>query len=66
VLKVDVEGSEWPILRDLAEGLGRGRIRHVFAETHERFAPSRLMPEVLRLERSFRRSRDPEVTIFWP
>lgn len=66
ILKMDIEGSEWPLLAQLRAGLGRDRTAHVFVETHERFAPFSLMPQVLEFERSFRGSSNPAISITWP
>lgn len=63
--KIDIEGSEWPILEDLASGRGDDLFDAVYVETHERFAPFRLMPKVLRLQAHFATRKSPKVNLTW-
>lgn len=63
--KIDIEGSEWPILEDLAKGRGDDLFDHVYVETHERFAPFKLMPKVLRLQDHFAHRAHPDVNLTW-
>lgn len=65
-LKTDIEGGKWPQLAQLRDVSGKGQVSHVFVETHERFAPFRLLPMVLEYKRHFRASDNPKVSVIWP
>jgi FkbM family methyltransferase len=65
IVKMDIEGAEWPILEAIAAGRGAGRFDALFVETHERFAPWRLMPVLRRLSRHAARTRHPYINLHW-
>lgn len=65
LVKMDIEGAEWPILDALASGRGAGQLDTLFVETHERFNPWRDMPRLRRLMRFAETSQHPRIDLNW-
>lgn len=65
LVKMDVEGSEWPILDAIADGRAQDRIGHLFVETHERFDTWRLMPRLRRLMAFAEVAERPKLDLNW-
>ncbi|MGZ4316172.1 MAG: FkbM family methyltransferase [Gaiellaceae bacterium] len=65
LLKMDIEGAEVPVLRQLLETRTIHAARHVFVEMHERMIPPELAREASRLRDELARCA-PHVHLDWP
>jgi FkbM family methyltransferase len=63
LVKVDIEGAEWAVLRSVIER-ALDRFEAMFVETHERFDWS-VLPEAMRLQRFAASPRVPYINLFW-
>jgi hypothetical protein len=63
LVKVDIEGAEWPLLRAVFER-ALDRFDAMFVETHERF-DRQIMPEARRLQRLAGDLRRPYINLYW-
>lgn len=65
IIKMDIEGAEWPILDAIRAGRGLDRFDALYVETHERFDTWRLMPQLRRMQ-AFAASLDrPRINLHW-
>jgi FkbM family methyltransferase len=65
IVKMDIEGAEWDILDAITTVQGDAPFDYMFVETHERFAPWKLMPRLRRLRKHFSVSDAPFVNLYW-
>ncbi len=65
LVKMDIEGAEFDILRAIFAAPESFRFRSLYAETHETYAPLEL-PEVDRMRRLARGMTDRSINLFWP
>lgn len=65
LIKMDIEGAEFDILRAIFAAPQSFRFQRLYAETHETYAPQEL-PEVDRMRRQSRALNGPIINLFWP
>ncbi len=65
IVKMDIEGAEWPILEAIEQGRGRDRFEMLFVETHERFNTWALMPKLRRLTAFAAALESPRINLHW-
>jgi len=65
LIKMDIEGAEWPILEALCQKNSPKPFGALFVETHERFNSWRLMPKLNRLRRFTAANPDPMINLYW-
>ncbi len=65
ILKMDIEGAEWEILRRLFDHPVLDRIDAVFVETHERQNPARYVPLFDELQVRAEALARPYVNLYW-
>jgi FkbM family methyltransferase len=65
ILKMDIEGAEWDILKRLVDHPILSRIDCIFVETHERQDPSRYVPLFDELQDWAERIKKPYVNLYW-
>ncbi len=65
IVKMDIEGAEWPILDAIHQGRGLDRLDAVFVETHERFNTWLLMPKLRQLTVFAATLDHPRINLHW-
>ncbi len=65
LIKMDIEGAEFDILRAILAAPQTFRFQRLYAETHETYAPHEL-PEFDRMRRQARALNGPIINLFWP
>lgn len=65
LIKMDIEGAEFDILRAIFAAPHSFRFLRLYAETHETYAPHE-MPEVDRMRREARALNGPDINLYWP
>ena len=65
LIKMDIEGAEFDILRAIFADTAAFRFEKLYAETHETYAPHEL-GEVDRMRQAARQLRTPAINLFWP
>jgi FkbM family methyltransferase len=65
VVKMDIEGAEWPILEAMHQGRGLDRFDMLFVETHERFNTWALMPKLRQLNAFAAGLEHPQINLHW-
>ncbi len=63
LIKMDIEGAEWPILERVMTG--ERPFDALFVETHERFNPWRDMPRLNRFRRFAETCTDAYLNAYW-
>lgn len=63
IIKVDIEGAEWDMLRAV-EARALDRFDAMFIETHERFDLS-ILPEVRAMQARFAKMERPYINLYW-
>lgn len=65
LVKMDIEGAEFDILRAIFANPAGFRFEKLYVETHETYAPHELA-EVDRMRRQARALTSPAINLFWP
>lgn len=65
LIKMDIEGAEFDILRVIFAAPQSFRFQRLYVETHESYAPQEL-PEVDRMRRHARALNGPVINLYWP
>ena len=65
ILKMDIEGAEWDILKRLVDHPILSRIDCIFVETHERQNPKKFVPIFDDLQDWAERIQKPYVNLYW-
>ncbi|HQY44836.1 MAG TPA: FkbM family methyltransferase [Paracoccaceae bacterium] len=65
LIKMDIEGAEFDILRAILAAPQNFRFQRLYVETHESYAPQEL-PDVDRMRRHARALSGPVINLYWP
>jgi FkbM family methyltransferase len=65
LIKVDIEGAEFDILKDIMDGGLPSNFDALFVETHENSAPQ-FRADIRRFRAAAQRLRHPHIDLFWP
>lgn len=65
IVKMDIEGAEWEIMRRLIDHPVLSRIDCIFVETHERIDPAKYVPMFDALQARAEQMTKPYINLYW-
>lgn len=65
IIKMDIEGAEWALMRRLIDHPVLSRIDCIFVETHERIDPARYVPVFEALQDRAEQLTKPYINLYW-